>query len=247
VGKNKLAKFADLLTFRNVIQAPVDVPAFQDYPLKGKWSSGFFQNQLPIILELGCGKGEYSVSLAEMFPDKNFIGVDIKGARIWAGAKLALDRGLKNVGFLRTKIEMIGCFFADGEITEIWLTFPDPRMEKNRRRLTAACFLEKYRKILSDKGIIHLKTDSNFLFQYTSALVEKNNLPVFSKISNLYASDMLNEVLAIRTFYEKQWIDRGIEIKYLAFGFDGGLPFVEPDSGFERDTYRSFGRSARNF
>ncbi len=246
MGKNKLSKFADLLTFPNVVQAPINESVFQDHPLKGKWATGFFHNQNPLVLELGCGKGEYTVGLGEVFPEKNFIGIDIKGARIWTGAKAALQKGLGNVGFLRTKIEMIECFFAPGEIGEIWITFPDPRMEKTRRRMTSVNFMNRYRKVLSPQGVIHLKTDSNFLFRYTDALVEKNHMPVLCRTENLYASDVLNDILSIRTFYEKQWMDRGIDIKYLAFGLWGDDPLLEPEIKPERDSYRSFGRSARN-
>jgi tRNA (guanine-N7-)-methyltransferase len=245
VGKNKLSKFADLLTYKNVVQAPVNGAEFHDHPMKGRWAADFFRNNSPLILELGCGKGEYTVSLGEMFPEKNFIGIDIKGARIWTGAKLAIEKGLINVGFLRTKIEVIDNFFDKDEVQEIWLTFPDPRMEKTRRRMTSTGFIEKYRKILADNGVIHLKTDSNFLFQYTNALIEKNHLPVYCRTGNLYYSDVLNDILSIRTYYEKQWIERGIEIKYLAFGPGNVNPLKEPEIRLERDPYRSFGRSAR--
>ena len=247
VGRNKLAKFADLRTFRNVIQVPADFQSFHDHPLKGQWNKRFFGNSSPLVLELGCGKGEYTVSLAEMFPEKNFIGIDIKGARIWLGAKLAIERQLTNVGFLRTNIELIDFFFGEMEVGEIWLTFPDPQMEKIRRRLTSVSFLEKYRKIMPLTGIVHLKTDSNFLFQYTQALIEKNQLPVWSRIENLYASELLNEVLSVKTFYEKQWIERGIEIKYLSFGLNGNEQLTEPGLMFEKDRYRSFGRSANYY
>lgn len=243
MGKSKLSKFSELQTFDNVIQAPVRGPVFPDFPLKGKWSSDFFRNDHVITLELGCGKGEYTVGLAERHPEKNFIGVDIKGARIWSGAKSALEKNLKNVAFLRTRIEMIESFFGNDEIDEIWLTFPDPRMEKTRKRLTSANFMAKYRRILSKEGVIRLKTDSNFLFSYTCTLVEKNKLPVYCKTDNLYSSDFLDEDLSIETYYEKQWTERGMEIRYIAFGPGRNVPLEEPECDFTKDNYRSFGRN----
>lgn len=248
MGKNKLAKFEELQTFCNVIQASVDGLFLEDHHLKGKWRSGFFLNNSPLVLELGCGKGEYTVGLAERFPDKNFIGIDIKGARIWAGARTAIQKGIKNAGFLRTKIEFINRFFGKDEVQELWLTFPDPHMRKTSRRLTSARFLDRYREFLENGGKIHLKTDSNYLFQYTCALIEKNGLPVFTMTDNLYASELLNDILDIRTFYEKQWIERNIDIKYIVFGLGTeNSPLLEPVTSFEKDSYRSFGRSARNY
>ena len=247
MGKNKLIKFAELQTFGNVIQVPANGLTIKDHPLKGKWSSDFFRNNNPITLELGCGKGEYTVGLAEKYPAKNFIGIDIKGARIWSGAKAALQKNMSNVGFLRTKIEFINSFFDSDEVHEIWLTFPDPMMDKTTRRLTSANFLENYRKFLLSSGIIHLKTDSNFLFHYTCAVIEKNMMPVYAKTNNLYASELLNEILEIRTFYEKQWMEREIDIKYIAFGFrEQSEKLAEPEGYFEKDNYRSFGRGAQN-
>ena len=181
MGKGKLAKFADMATYNNVFQYPYGALKDIAFPLTGRWREDYFHNDNPIILELGCGKGEYTVGLAKMFPDVNFIGVDIKGARMWTGATQAQNEGLKNVAFLRTNIEIIDRFFAEGEVQEIWLTFCDPQMKNPRKRLTSTWFLERYRKFLSDGGFVHLKTDSNFLFTYTSLLVEKNHLPVLVK------------------------------------------------------------------
>jgi tRNA (guanine-N7-)-methyltransferase len=245
VGKNKLAKFEEMKTFEHVVHAPYNTLKNNDFHLKGKWRQDFFNNRNPLILELGCGKGEYSVELSEKNPDKNFIGVDIKGARLWKGAKTARDKKLANVAFLRTNIEIINQFFGQDEVDEIWLTFPDPQMKKTRKRLTSAFFLNKYRQFLKKEGIIHLKTDSNFQFSYTSALVHLNGFEIIAETPDLYASEILNETLQIKTFYEKQWLSRGITIKYLAFKLNE-KELLEPETDIEKDEYRSFGRSARD-
>ncbi len=245
MGKNKLAKFSEMERFENVIQAPYKILQYEDFYLKGKWASDFFKNDKPIILELGCGKGEYTVELAEKNPLFNYIGVDIKGARMYVGAKLALEKNLKNVAFLRTNIEAIDRFFGAEEVAEIWLTFPDPQMKKTRKRLTSTHFLNLYRNFLKSSGIVHLKTDSNFQFTYTSALVHLNGFEILAETSNLYESEILNETLQIKTFYEKQWLSRGITIKYIAFKLNNN-EFTEPEIDIEKDEYRSFGRSARD-
>ncbi len=245
MSKNKLARFAEMASYDHVIEAPYHQIQNQDHGLKGNWAKSFFKNENPLILELGCGKGEYTVSLAEHFPDKNFVGVDIKGARMWKGSKQAHEKGLKNVGFLRTNIEIINKFFAEEEVSEIWLTFPDPQMKKARKRLTATNFLEMYRKFLVENGIIHLKTDSNFQYLYTSEMVKENKLKILANTDDLHNSPILNKVLSIQTFYEKQWRDRGINIKYLSFELDRNEPLREPDVEIEKDKYRSFGRTAR--
>lgn len=244
VSKNKLVKFEEMKGFEHVVQAPFNTIKNNDFFLKCNWRTDFFGNENPIILELGCGKGEYSVEMAEKYPEKNFIGVDIKGARLWKGAKIALEKKLKNVGFLRTNIEIIGQFFGPEEVDEIWLTFPDPQMKKNRKRLTSTFFLKKYKTFLKKDGIIHLKTDSNFQYSYTNALVHLNKFEILAETGNLYESDILNDALRIQTFYEKQWLNRGIPIKYLAFRLNN-TEWQEPESVFEKDEYRSFGRSAR--
>ena len=233
-----------MASYEHVIQAPYHQVGNQDHELKGKWCQSFFRNNNPLILELGCGKGEYTVSLAGYFPDKNFIGVDIKGARMWKGSKEAHEKGLRNVGFLRTNIEIIDRFFAKNEAAEIWLTFPDPQMKKAKKRLTATNFLEKYRKFLIENGTIHLKTDSNFQYRYTCELVKENNLQILANTDNLYHSSMLDDVLSIQTFYEKQWRNRGITIKYLSFELKRDELLREPDVEIEKDEYRSFGRTA---
>lgn len=234
-----------MTSFKNVIQAPFHSFDQPDHQLKGNWNREFFKNDRPVILELGCGKGEYTVSLAGRFPDRNFIGIDIKGARMWKGAKDALTWNIGNVGFLRTNIEIIEKFFAAGEVEQIWLTFPDPQMKNWRRRLTSSWFLEKYRRILNPSGIIHLKTDSNFQFCYTLEVIKENNLQVLACTGDIDHSDLLDDVLSISTFYEKQWRERGIPIKYLAFQLNNSEPVREPVVEIEKDAYRSFGRSAR--
>jgi len=234
-----------MLGFEHVVQVPFHKIEHNDFQLKGKWASDFFKNTNPIVLELGCGKGEYTVELAALNPNVNYIGVDIKGARLWKGAKQAKERELKNVGFLRTNIEIITQFFGENEVDEIWLTFPDPQMRKTRKRLTSTTFLNKYRNFLKSDGIIHLKTDSNFQFTYTREMAKLNGFEILAETENVYEWEHLNDILRIKTFYEKQWLERGIDSKYLAFKMrDGEL--MEPNIDIEKDEYRSFGRSARD-
>lgn len=243
MSKNKLAKFGEMETFEHVIQAPYNKIEQNNFYLKNNWAKDFFKNNNPIILELGCGKGEYTVALAEQNPKFNYIGVDIKGARLYNGAKQALNSKLKNVAFLRTNIEIIGQFFGEEEIAEIWLTFPDPQMKKTRKRLTSTFFLNKYKAFLKKDGILHLKTDSNFQYTYTFELAKLNKFEILADTDNLYESELLSDTLQIKTFYEKQWLSRGITIKYLAFRMND-LTFTEPKIEIEKDEYRSFGRSA---
>lgn len=245
MGKNKLAKFGEMERFENVIQIPYRDLNDAGFYLKNNWASDFFKNENPVILELGCGKGEYTVELAEKNPTFNYIGVDIKGARMYVGAKQALDKGLKNVAFLRTNIEIINQFFGEEEVAEIWLTFPDPQMKKTRKRLTSTSFLNLYKQFLKKEGIVHLKTDSNFQFTYTNALVQLNRFEIVAETNDLYNSEILTEKLQIKTFYEKQWLSRGIAIKYIAFKLDES-EFTEPEIEIEKDEYRSFGRSAKD-
>ena len=218
--------------------------------MQGHWHEQYFNNNNPIVLELGCGKGEYTVELAKLHPDMNFIGVDIKGARMWTGATLALNEGLKNVAFLRTNIEIIERFFSPDEVQEIWLTFSDPQMKNPRKRLTSSWFLNRYRKFLVDGGIIHLKTDSNFLFTYTQYLVEKNQLPVLLRTTDLYAdspdSSDFSEAASIQTYYESMWIERGLNIKYMKFRLPHVVVLEEPDVEIELDDYRSYHRDKRS-
>lgn len=246
MGKGKLIKFAELKTFDHVFEATYGKLNESDFHLKGKWHTGYFKNNHPIIVELGCGKGEYTFELAKLFPNKNFIGIDIKGARMWKGAKQSFEHGLKNVAFIRTNIELAGYFFQENEIDEIWLTFPDPQMKSTRKRLTATNFIQNYRQFLKTEGVIHLKTDSNFQYQYTLAMVQENGFKIVSQTDNLYESEILDDVLNIKTFYEKQWLARGILIKYLSFEVNEKSPLTEPTVEIEKDEYRSFGRSARD-
>lgn len=241
MGKNKLPKFAEMASFPNVLQVPYHQIEFNDHPIKGHWNYDFFKNNQPLVLELGCGKGEYTVGLARIDATKNYIGVDIKGARMYNGARFALENHLGNVGFLRTNIEMTCQFFGPGEISEIWLTFPDPQMKKTRKRLTSTRFIDYYRQFLKPGGIIHLKTDSNFQYRYTLEMIRANGFDILTRIDDLYDGTEIGEELKIRTFYESQWIGRGLTIKYLSF-----VPhfneLIEPDVEIEPDSYRSFGR-----
>lgn len=246
MGKNKLKKFAEMEQLPNVLQMPFGALTNQGCPLRGHWANDFFKNDLPIVLELGCGRGEYTVGLARKFPNRNFIGIDIKGARMWAGAKEAHIRGIANAGFLRTNIELLAHFFAPGEVAEIWITFPDPQMKKTRKRLTATNFLDLYRNILADNGVINLKSDSPFLYEYTRRLVELNQLPVEVNTADLYAELPAgsNDILEIKTHYERQWLDRGKSIKYLRFRIPADITLQEPEiDDIPFDSYRSYGRN----
>ena len=250
MSKGKLAKFADMERYENVFQYPYSVVDNVPFDMKGHWREEYFKNNNPIVLELGCGKGEYTVELARLYPDVNFIGVDIKGARMWTGATLALNDGLKNVAFLRTNIEIIDRFFAHNEVHEIWLTFSDPQMKNPRKRLTSTYFMERYRRFLVDGGTVHLKTDSNFLFTYTSYMVDTNNLPLIFRTEDLYHQDGLDDetkkILSIQTYYERMWLERGLNIKYQKFSLPHGISLSWPDVGIELDDYRSYRRDKRS-
>ena len=250
MGKGKLEKFAEMETFENVFQFPFRVMENTTFALQGRWHDEYFKNQNPIVLELGCGKGEYTVELARLYPEMNFIGVDIKGARMWTGAKMALEEGLSNVAFLRTNIEIIDRFFSAGEVQEIWLTFSDPQMKNAHKRLTSTFFMERYRRFLADGGIIHLKTDSNFLFTYTTYMVAENHLPLLFRTEDLYHTDGIDDetrkILGIRTYYESMWIDRGLPIRYMKFRLPHDGVLKEPDIEIELDEYRSYHRPKRS-
>ncbi len=246
MSKNKLSKFADMEQYPHVFQCPYSQLSQEGFEMRGKWASDFFRNSNPVVLELGCGRGEYTVGLAEKFPNMNFIGVDIKGSRMWAGATESLQKGMKNVAFLRTNIEIIDRFFAPGEVSEIWLTFSDPQMKKATKRLTSTYFMERYRRFLVDGGIVHLKTDSNFMFTYTKYMVEHNSLPVEFVTDDLYHSGLVDDILGIQTYYEKQWLSRGLNIKYLKFRLPQSGSLSEPDVEIELDNYRSYNREKRS-
>ena len=252
MGKGKLAKFADMERYDNVFQYPYSVIENVPFEMKGHWRDMYFHNDNPIVVELGCGKGEYAVGLARMFPDINFIGVDIKGARMWTGATQAVNEGLKNVAFLRTNIEIIDRFFDTDEVQEIWLTFSDPQMKNPRKRLTSTYFMERYRRFLTDRGIIHLKTDSNFLFTYTRLMVEHNSLPVLMCTENLYGESTAGmdestaSILSIHTYYEQMWIDRGLNIRYLKFLLPREGTLSESEIEIPLDEYRSYKRDKRS-
>jgi len=250
MGKGKLQKFEEMKTMSNVFQFPYSVAESQPCELAGRWGERVFGNSGPIVLELGCGKGEYTVELAQLYPDRNFIGVDIKGARMYTGAKQALEQGLTNAAFLRTNIEIIDRFFAPDEVAEVWLTFSDPQMKNPRKRLTSTYFLERYRRFLRDGGTVHLKTDSNFLFTYTTHVVSENALPLLFRTEDLYHTEGLDDqtqrILAIQTHYERQWMARGISIKYMKFALPRTQPLREPDVEIPLDDYRSYRREKRS-
>jgi len=224
MGKNKLKRFAENRTFKNVFQ-PSREEILAGFEMKGKWNKDFFRNDNPIVLELGCGKGEYTVALAEKFPGKNFIGIDIKGARFWRGAKTALDENLSNVAFLRTQIELIDHAFAENEISEIWITFPDPQIKfrRTKHRLTHPEFLRKYHQILNEKGIVHLKTDSEFLHGYTHGIIQTENHQVLLSSHNVYHPDnkeLPEEITSVQTFYEKKFLEINKNITYIRFSLN---------------------------
>ena len=248
MSKNKLTKFAEMKALDNVFECSVQDLEEKDYrrfgdrkhELAGGWHD-VFGNRKPIVLELGCGRGEYTVGLAERYPEKNFIGIDIKGARMWAGAKQAKAKGLPNAAFLRTNIEMLPYFFTQDEVAEIWITFPDPQMKKATKRLTSTFFMARYRLVLRDGGLVHLKTDSPFLYTYTREMLRVNNLPVNADLMDLYAGEAPID-LDIRTHYELQWLDRGLTIKYLQWALPHAGELTEPEIEIEFDTYKSYGR-----
>ena len=255
MSKNKLKKFAEMETFHNVFQcgAREMVEGSPVVAMRGKWHEEYFHNNNPIVLELGCGRGEYTVGLAARYPNKNYIGIDIKGARMWAGAKQAELAGMKNVAFLRTNIEMLAHFFAPNEVAEIWITFPDPQMKKATKRLTSTYFMQRYAQLLRKNGMIHLKTDSPFLYTYTQAMVKDNKYPLLVDTCDLYNTEQISgienresdieEARALQTHYEHQWLDRGLTIKYLRWELSHCDHLIEPDIDIEKDTYRSYGRN----
>lgn len=227
MGKDKLKRFAENKTFACFVEPEFEQMFRTEHPLKGNWHKDFFHNDNPIVLELGCGKGEYTVALAERNPDKNFIGVDIKGARMWRGAKTATERGMTNVGFLRARIEFITSLFAAGEIAELWITFPDPQLKTRRakKRLTSPIFLEYYAKLLAENGWINLKTDSQHLYNYTQAVISEFDLPCEVANNDIYGSGYADEVLSVKTAYETVYLQRGLPITYTRFSLGGKSSF----------------------
>jgi tRNA (guanine-N7-)-methyltransferase len=221
VGKNKLARWTELGSYDNVIQPEIEDVSGKDHPIKGRWNQDLFKNGNPITIELGCGKGEYTVGLANNFPQNNFIGIDIKGARMWRGAKTANEQKLPNVAFLRTRIEFINSFFSSDEVDEIWITFPDPHPggRNSNKRLTSPWFLNSYRLFLKDKGIIHLKTDNKELYDFTCKVLSHNNVETIISTNDLY-TEKIDNILSIRTHYEKIFLDAGLKINYLSFRLD---------------------------
>ncbi len=250
MGKGKLAKFAEMAQNPLVFEPRYNPTAEKadDFAMQGNWNREFFHNQNPIVLELGCGRGEYTVGLAQLYPDRNFIGVDIKGSRMWTGATDALNKGLRNVAFLRTNIEFIWQFFGKDEVSEIWLTFSDPQMKKATKRLSSTYFLERYRRFMTDSGLIHLKTDSNFLFTYTQEMLKANGITPEVCTRDLYkqTGDDTVEARSFQTYYEGMWRDRGIDIKYLRFRLPQQGTLTEPDVEIPLDEYRSYSREKRS-
>ena len=221
MGKNKLARWTELGSYDNVIQPEIEDVSGKDHPIKGRWNQDLFKNGNPITIELGCGKGEYTVGLANNFPQNNFIGIDIKGARMWRGAKTANEQKLPNVAFLRTRIEFINSFFSSDEVDEIWITFPDPHPggRNSNKRLTSPWFLNSYRLFLKDKGLIHLKTDNKELYDFTCKVLSHNNVETIISTNDLY-TEKIDNILSIRTHYEKIFLDAGLKINYLSFRLD---------------------------
>jgi len=219
-SKNKLRRFRENETFSNVMQPSREDAMAGTFELKGKWNTDFFKNDNPIVLELGCGKGEYTIGMAERYPNANYIGIDIKGARFWRGAKTAVGQGLNNVAFLRTQIELIEHFFAEGEVSEIWITFPDPQIKykRTKHRLTNSEFLQRYKRILKPDGVVNLKTDSEFMHGYTLGLLHGQGHEVIYANHNVYRNEGSPEIVtAIQTFYEQQYLEKGKPITYIKF------------------------------
>lgn len=217
MGKNKLERFAENLTFDNLFQVGFEQLKDKDFFLKGKWREEYFKNDNPIVLELGCGKGEYTVGLGEKYANKNFIGIDIKGARLWRGCKTAFENKMRNVAFLRCQIQMLEKLFEKDEVDEIWITFCDPQLKNENRRLTCPRFLERYAKVIKPKGILHLKTDSTELYEYTSEMLKQEKHNIIFESNDLYGTNFEDDVKEIQTFYEKMYLKEGKKIKYIKF------------------------------
>ena len=263
MGHDKLRKFAENETFSCLLQPEASSVLdkvegsnsliLREHPIKGHWNERMFATAQPIVLELGCGKGEYTIDLSRREPSLNYIGVDIKGARLWKGAKFATENKLPNVAFLRTRIEFIEAFFAPEEVSEIWLTFSDPQMKSENCRLTSPLFLERYRKSLKKGGIVHLKTDSRFLYEYSKAVAEQNGLRILASTNDLYGTgrqdlsdcalrsvageSAIDALFEVQTFYERMFTAQGYKITYLSFVIDHDGPYIHPE--FDSDYWRS--------
>ena len=260
MGHGKLKKFAENETFRCLLQPDANAVLAKEagckelrlnaHPIQGRWGAEMFGNNHPIVLELGCGKGDYTIALALRHPEINYIGVDIKGARLWKGAKYATEQALPNVAFLRTRIEFIEAFFGPGEVSEIWLTFSDPQLRGSENaRLSSPLFLERYRKFLKPGGIVHLKTDSRYLYEYTRAVCQVNGLDVKVSETDVYANQasVPEEVTQVQTFYEKMFLEMGLPITYMAFQIDHVGPYAFPGEAFDHDYWLEAEGPRRSF
>ena len=260
MGHGKLKKFAENETFRCLLQPDANAVLAKEpgskelklnaHPIQGRWGTEMFGNNHPIVLELGCGKGDYTIALALRHPEINYIGVDIKGARLWKGAKYATEHALPNVAFLRTRIEFIEAFFGPGEVSEIWLTFSDPQLRGSENaRLSSPLFLERYRKFLKPGGIVHLKTDSRYLYEYTRSVCQVNGLDVKVSETDVYANRAFvpEEVTQVQTFYEKMFLEMGLPITYMAFRIDHEGPYAFPGEAFDHDFWLEAEGPRRSF
>jgi tRNA (guanine-N7-)-methyltransferase len=235
MAKNKIKRFSDNESYEHVFEPVYDQIASDSFEQKGRWAD-FFKNSNPITVELGCGKGEYTIGLAELYPDRNYIGVDVKGSRLWVGATYAKDHQLKNVAFVRTRVDFLSSIFSEDEISEIWITFPDPQNKKRKKRLTYPRFLTMYQTLLKHGGKVNLKTDSDKLYQYTKSVAKFNQFEIHGASDDIYNSDILNDELKIRTFYESLFLDKGDNINFLSFEL--GSDTIQ-DSEFDEDEYEN--------
>lgn len=225
---SKTERYKQITAFEHVFEPPLTESLSGKYEMRGKWNSVFFNSNKPIVAELGCGRGEYTIALARKYPAKNFIGIDIKGARIWQGAKIALDENMKNVAFIRGRIDLISSFFAENELDEIWLTFPDPQLKKPRKRLSAARFSNMYHHVLKPDAIIHLKTDSVELYKFTKEMIALNKFETLFATNDLYQSDIVDDILDVKTYYENMFLSEGKKITYLKYCLTTMPPYKEP-------------------
>ena len=259
MGHGKLKKFAENETFRCLVQPDASLVLdkepgsrelkLREHPIKGNWGRDIFGNSNPVVLELGCGKGDYTIALALRHPEINYICVDIKGARLWKGAKYATENALPNVAFLRTRIEFIEAFFGPGEVSEIWLTFSDPQLRGSENaRLSSPLFLERYRKFLAPGGIIHLKTDSRYLYEYTQAVCKANHLEIIKESVDIYKDDRdLGVVTEVQTFYERMFLEMGLPITYMAFRLEHEGAYEFPGEAFDHEKWLEAEGPRRSF